>query len=277
MQEDSNSISFVGRGVHYAKDVHITITPKVDGGIVFKRIDKNDNNEIVALYSNVSSTIPLNTTITNGNVSVSTIEHLMAAMFALKIKNAHILIDGPEVPLMDGGSSDFIFGLECLHIPKQRTQNLYLKEEISVESGDSFIIARPSDKLVVNYTVEFPYAFIGRQKFTFDETRNDFKDEISYAKTFGHIDAIKEMQKHGICLGGDMYSAIVFDSEKILSPSYVYNKDDFVRHKILDFIGDISLSSYNIKAEFQCHKTSHKLNNLLISKIFSNTKYYNIV
>jgi UDP-3-O-[3-hydroxymyristoyl] N-acetylglucosamine deacetylase len=261
------SVKFTGKGVHYGKDVNITIVPMESGGIVFKRIDIPENNEIQALYSNVVAS-SLNTTITNGNVSVATVEHLMAGLFACQIKHAVILIDGAEVPLMDGGSSDFIFGLESISVPKQGSENLLLQKEVKVGLGDSYIIAKPFRHLKIDCTIDFHLPFIGKQTFVFDETKNSFKEEISHAKTFGHLAHIEKMQKEGICLGGDLYSAIIFDDEKILSPNFLYNKNDFVKHKILDFIGDISLSPYNIKAEFECYKPSHKLNNLLISKIF---------
>lgn len=265
--DEKPSVNFTGKGVHYGKDVNITIIPMETDGIVFKRVDVPQNNEIQALYGNVVAS-SLNTTITNGNVGVATVEHLMAALFACKIKHAVILIDGAEVPLMDGGSSDFIFGLESISIPKQVSENLFIQKEIKVELGDSYIVAKPSRYLKINCTIDFPLPFIGKQTFVFDETKNSFKEEISHSKTFGHLTHIEKMQKEGICLGGDLYSAIVFDDEKILSPSFSYNKNDFVKHKILDFIGDISLAPCNIKAEFECYKPSHKLNNLLISKIF---------
>lgn len=261
------SINFTGTGVHYGKDVNITVVPMSCGGITFKRIDVPSNNEIQALYSNVLPAT-LNTTISNGNVSVATIEHLMAALYSCKIKHAVILIDGPEVPLMDGGSSDFIFGLESIPKPKQETKDLLLQKEIKVEIGDSYITAKPLNHLRVKCVIDFPLPFIGVQTFVFDETKNNFKEELSHAKTFGHLGQIEQMKKQGVCLGGDIYSAIIFDDTHIVSPKYSYNKDDFVRHKVLDFLGDISLSEYNIKAEFECYKPSHKLNNLLISKIF---------
>ena len=275
MQEysENRGVNFTGKGVHYGKDVNITIIPRQNGGIIFKRVDIAHNNEIDATYNNVSKTL-LNTTISNGNTSVATIEHLMSALFGLKIKNALILIDGPEVPLMDGGSSDFIFGLECITIPKQHTPSLFLQEEIKVELQDSYIIAKPSQNLKITCIIDFKLPFIGKQQIVFDETTHNFKEEISHAKTFGHITQIEQMQKQGICLGGDVYSATVFNDTEILSPAFSYNKDDFVKHKLLDFIGDISLSPYNIKAEFECYKPSHQINNLLISKIFSNSSKF---
>lgn len=266
--KNKRSVAFSGIGVHYGKGVNITVIPQESGGVVFKRIDIENNNEIPALYSNVSKTT-LNTTISNGNVSVSTIEHLMAGLFAVGLKHALILIDGSEVPLMDGGSSDFIFGLECIEVPKQKAENFILKKEIRVTLGDSWIIAKPFDRLKIKCIVDFQHPQIGRQEVIFDETVNNFKEEFSHAKTFGHIKQIQQMQEtQGICLGGDIFSAMVFDDEKIISPKFSYNIDDFAKHKMLDFIGDISLSPYNIKAEFECYKPSHKINNMLIYKIF---------
>ncbi|MFT4967369.1 MAG: UDP-3-O-[3-hydroxymyristoyl] N-acetylglucosamine deacetylase [Candidatus Deianiraeaceae bacterium] len=274
MQEYSNhtqnSITFTGEGVHYGKNVTMQVIPQVSGGIVFKRTDISGDNEIRAHYTNV---VPakLNTTITNGFTSVATVEHLMAGLFGMQIKHAMILIDGSEVPLMDGGSSDFIFGLECLTIAKQETTVFELKDEVKVSLGDAYIIAKPCHTLKISSTVDFPHPCIGKQTYLYDKTKNNFKEEIAYAKTFGHITQIEEMQKNGLCLGGDMYSAIIFNDEKILSPEFAYNNNDFVQHKLLDFIGDIYLAGCDIHAEFECYKTSHHLNNVLLSKIFDCT------
>lgn len=269
---DPQKISFCGIGVHYGKSVNMTVIPKEKGGVIFKRTDIEGDNEILANFSNVSKTT-LNTTISNGNVSVSTIEHFMAALFAVNLRNAVILIDGPEVPLMDGGSSDFIFGLECIKIPKQDIQKFFVKKEIRVDLNDSYITAKPSNTLKIKCIIDFPHPQIGKQEIIFEDGTNNFKEEFSHAKTFGHIEQVKQMQtSQGICFGGDIFSAMVFDDEKIISPQFSYNIDDFVKHKLLDFIGDISLLPFDIVGEFECCKSSHKINNMLTYKIFEDTQ-----
>lgn len=278
MQEYSENlyISFKGKGVHYGKDVTMHVIPRNTGGIIFKRTDVVENNEIQALYNNITATT-LNSTLSNGNTSVATIEHLMAGLFGVGLKNALILIDGPEVPLMDGGSSDFLFGLEVIKIPTQNTKKLFIKKEIRVENNDSYIIVQPNDCLEVICEIQFREKFIGNQKISFNENKDSFKEIFSHAKTFGHISQVEQMQESGLCLGGDIYSAIIFDDNQILSPSFTYNHDDFIKHKLLDFLGDIHITPYNIKAKFECYKPSHKLNNMLISKIFESTNNYEIL
>ncbi len=273
-----NSITFFGRGVHYNQSTNMTVIPTGSGGVIFKRTDI-DNAEIHANYINVFHT-QLSTTITNGTHSVSTIEHLMAAFSYFKLKNAMILIDGPEVPLMDGGSNDFIFGLEILDIPEQHTQKLILKKEIKVELNDSYIIAKPNEKpnetFKVVCKIDFENPIIGKQVNEFNENAHNFKEKISHAKTFGHIKQIEAMNAKGICLGGDIFSAIVFNDSEIISPSYTHKKTDFVLHKILDFIGDLQISPFEIMGTFECYKSSHSLNNLLMRTIFSDENNFEI-
>lgn len=269
-----NSITFVGKGVHYNKPTTITVIPTKSDGIIFRRTDLN-NKDFTASYTNIQHT-QLNTTIKNGNDSISTIEHLMAAFYYMRIKNAIILIDGQEIPLMDGGSNDFIFGLETLDIPPQTIPKLFIKNEIKVELNDSYIIANPNSTFEVNFTIDFQNSPIGKQEKTFTQAKHNFKEKISHAKTFGHTKQIEEMNKNGICLGGDIFSATIFNDNEIISPSYTYSKMDFVRHKILDFIGDIHTSPYEIIGNFQCYKSSHILNNKLMHQIFSNPNNYTI-
>ncbi len=222
MQEysENRGVNFTGKGVHYGKDVNITIIPRQNGGIIFKRVDIAHNNEIAATYNNVSKTL-LNTTISNGNTSVATIEHLMSALFGLKIKNALILIDGPEVPLMDGGSSDFIFGLECITIPKQHTPSLFLQEEIKVELQDSYIIAKPSQNLKITCIIDFKLPFIGKQQIVFDETTHNFKEEISHAK---HLDISLKLSKckNKVSVLGETYTVPQYLMiQKFLAPHFL--------------------------------------------------------
>lgn len=278
MQEyfHGDSVSFSGIGVHFGANVKMEIIPQSSGGIVFERMDLNPTIQIPALYSNVESTNS-NTTIAKNGAKVGTIEHLMAALYACNIRHAHIFIDGAEVPLMEGGSNDFIFGIECLGITNKTSSRLVLNKEITVEYKDSYIKARPAEHLEITCIIDFPVQFIGKQSTIFDETKHSFKEYISHAKTFSHIDFVHKMQAMGIAKGGDVYSAIIFDNEKVISPNFSYNKDDFAKHKILDFVGDISICEYDIKGQFECYKTSHQLNNILISKIFEDKKNYQVI
>lgn len=285
MQEHSfqPSVKFSGIGVHFGKNIDMHIVQTQGNGIVFIRTDLS-NIEIPALYTNVIATNSNTTIGTDGgkehgkeNAKIATIEHLMAALYACNIKHAQIFINSSEIPLMDGGSNDFIFGLEAAGFQPQKAQNLILKKEILVEKGDSHIKATPLNSLSIHSIIEFAGTSIGRQEIKFNETQHSFREYISYAKTFSHINFVRQMQAAGIAQGGDIYSATIFDNETVLSPKFSYNESDMPKHKILDFIGDISLCPYNIKGHFECYKSSHKINNMLISKIFEDKQNYEII
>lgn len=269
-----------GVGIHYNKFAHLKLKPAPEGtGVVFHRTDLSENNKIVASFKNIESTSLSTKIINEGGVSVSTIEHLMAALGVFRISNLVVEIDNIEVPIMDGGSEDFCFMIECVGVHLQHTKcnHFKLKKEIKVQIGDSYIIARPADAFSVDFVSDFPSAAIGRQSFTFDFKKSDFVKEVSSAKTIANILEVEMLHKNGMGLGGGLHNTLVYDKEKVLNEGSAYNINDFVKHKVLDFIGDISLSQGEIIANFQCFKSGHKLNHMFLHELFLDSTNYQLI
>lgn len=272
-----------GFGLHFNKPVSMRLIPaKANEGIKFVRTDIPGNNIIKMDFRNVHNT-QFNTTIANETgASISTIEHLTAAIYVMEIDNLIIEMNECEVPLMDGGSETFVSALRSAGIITQEakkpiialTQTLEVRDESNPEI---YIKASPLEKFEVEFTVDFKNPKIGRQSYSYVKNSQNFTTELAFAKTFGHIRDIEFLRTKGYALGGDFESAVIFDDEKILNPNTLTTHQDFVRHKILDFIGDIALSNYEFLAHFECYKSGHALNNALLYKIFQNNKNYIII
>jgi UDP-3-O-[3-hydroxymyristoyl] N-acetylglucosamine deacetylase len=282
-----NIVTFVGVGVHSGKKVTIKLIPaEVGMGIVFKRVDvAHDFNVIKADYKSVKH-VQLATILCNGldekdpnYCSVSTVEHLLSAMYACGISDLVIEIDGSEIPLMDGGASDFCFGMNSVGIKTfditQKTLEIVRDIDVSSVEGSHIKARKGMDgSLKIVFTIDFPEKCIGVQTFTYVHSYENFINYIASAKTFGSIKDIEKARQFGMCLGGDDITAMIFDGENIVTKKYLYYQMDFVLHKILDFIGDISLSGRRITGEFACYKASHVLNNRLLEAVFSDDKNY---
>jgi UDP-3-O-[3-hydroxymyristoyl] N-acetylglucosamine deacetylase len=274
-------ITAEGVGVHYGKSTTLTLKPASEStGIVFVRTDITDkDNRIKAIYKNIES-IALSTKIKNeSGVSVTTIEHLMAAVSSFKIDNLIIEIDAEEVPIMDGGSEDFCFLIECtgLYMQPEKRKKLHLVKEIKVGDDNNYIIAKPSEEKVISFTSDFKSEAIGIQTLTFIEQYSDFSKEIAKAKTIANLLEVEALQKAGMGLGGNLKNTLVYNETRVLNEPALWIKTDFVRHKILDFLGDISLAGVEVMAEFICFKSGHKLNHLLLREIFSSNDNYQII
>jgi UDP-3-O-[3-hydroxymyristoyl] N-acetylglucosamine deacetylase len=272
-----NPISCYGIGLHSGSIVHVTLKPaKANMGILFVRTDvKSVNNFIKASYLNVTDTT-LSTTIENTNkISVSTIEHLMAAIFGCNIDNLIIELDGPEVPIMDGSSKPFVFMIECagrylMSAPKKR---LKILTEIKVVHQDCEIIIIPAEKMTIDITIDFASKAIGRQNLVFSDI-NSFNNEIANARTFGFISELEYLKSKNLALGASLDNAIGIENDIILNPDGLRYEDEFVRHKLLDTLGDLYSSGGYIIGSIYGYKTGHTINNEIIRKIFSDDKFY---
>jgi len=276
------SISFSDIGLHSGVEVNINLLPtEANTGIIFERIDVDlgENRKIPALYKNVSET-QLGTVITNENkVSVSTIEHLMSALWACDIDNVIIEIDNKEVPIMDGSAKPFIKEIQKAGIKEFDVgrKTLRILREVSVEDKDAKITIKPSEDYSINMEVNFPYGNIGKQTFSFSGKQEDFKKEVSKARTFCNEKEIEMMRKMGLARGGSLDNAMVFNEEGILNESGFRYDCEVARHKLLDCVGDMFTAGYFIQGEIEALKTGHKLNNMLLRKIFSSKENYKIV
>ena len=270
----SDPISLQGVGLHSGKQSKITIYPgEDDQGIVFKRIDLKKNNKIEANYKNVTSA-KLCTTLENQHgVKVSTVEHLLAALYISEIDNAIVEIDNQEVPIMDGSAKNFLDALKKTKIKsltKKRNYIKILKKEEFVD-GERNISIEPCDKFEVDFQIKYQNKIIGNQRnvVNFDDLSNE---EVSESRTFCLYDDIEKIKKLGLAKGGSLDNAVVVDKDKVLNESGLRNEKEFVNHKILDLAGDFYLSGGRILGKVKCSQGGHELTNMFLRKLFSQTK-----
>lgn len=267
----NNKISCSGIGLHSGAAVSISLFPaKCDSGIIFKRIDlKNTDNVIKADYRNVIEA-NLGTTIANkSGAKVATIEHLMAAIWGCGIDNLLIEIDGPELPIMDGSSEPFVFLIECsgINIQEQTRRFIEITKTVRFEDGDKFIQVDPAKDFSLDIHIDFDHYQMRNQKFDYHATQTSFKNDISRARTFCFKHEIEHMHKVGLAKGGSLDNAIVVDQDGVINKGGLRYQDEFVRHKTLDFIGDIYLAGFYIMGHFKGSKTGHSINNKMLHKL----------
>ena len=275
-----NPISCFGIGVHSGNKTQVTLKPaSKDVGIIFVRTDVSSvDNRIIANYANVFDT-SLSTSIkNNADIYVSTIEHLMAAIWGCGIDNLIIEIDGLEVPIMDGSSKPFVFMLECAGLKYLNAPRKYLKllKEIKVTDSGSEIFACPSDEMMIDLTIDFTSKIIGKQKHTFS-AGNNFKDDIANSRTFGFVQDLDYLQSRGLAKGASLDNAIGIDKDIILNHEGLRHDNEFVRHKMLDLMGDLYTTGTHFIGKIDGYKTSHNLNNQFLRKIFSDPYAYTFV
>ncbi len=273
----STPITISGTGLHSGKKVTMKLLPaKENSGIIFKSID---GREIQAKFDDVHST-NMSTKLSNEQFTVDLVEHLMAGIWGCNIDNLIIEIDGNEVPIMTGNSKGFIdeinkFGIQCQNVPKKI---LRVIETIEVQEEDKNVIISPNDKgLIIDMTIDFEHLAIGKQRFIFDSLKQSFIEEIASARTFGFIKDLDYLQSNGLALGASLDNCIGLTEDGIANDDELLFKDEFVRHKILDCIGDLFLSGYYLDCRVTAYKTGHKLNNLALKKLFESSDDYEIV
>ena len=266
-----------GMGLHSGLKININILPAaIDTGIIFKKIP--ENIEIPALYFNVVET-QLGTVIAKNGVKISTIEHLMSAFWACDLDNLIVEIDGNEVPILDGSSKFFIETISKIETVEQEQNKRFLKilKEIKVEDGEKFIKITPSENFSIDMFVEFPYGNIGKQEFFFDGDKDNYKNDCAFARTFCNKKEIEYMQSIGFAKGGSLDNAMVFDDFNLINKDGFRVEKEVVKHKILDCVGDIFTSGYNIKGSIIASKTGHGLNNIFLKETFKNNDNYKII
>ncbi len=268
-----NSLSFEGIGLHSGKKSNLLIKPsKADEGIIFKRVDLDKNNLVEASYKNVTSA-KLCTTLENDfGIRVSTVEHLLAALYLADIDNAIIEIDSDEVPIMDGSAKEFLEAFKKTKtkiLPKKRK---YLKiiDKVELIDGEKKISIEPSDKsLEVDFQLDYKNKIIGNQKNIINFETDDLHD-VSSSRTFCLFRDIEEIKKAGLAKGGSLDNAVVVDDNNIMNSGGLRNDKEFVNHKILDLAGDFLLSGYRIIGKVVCYQGGHELTNKFLRKLFNN-------
>jgi len=275
-----NNVSFNGVALHSGLDVNICIKPaEPNFGIVFKRVDFKENNLVYPNFMNVTNT-SLNTTIENEfGVKVSTIEHLMGALFGLGIDNALIEIDNEEVPILDGSAKEFIekiisYGLVVSESP---IKIIKINKEIKFTDGERFISIEPSTlSLDIDFELKYKNRIIGNQKNKVKVFEDDLTD-VYNSRTFCLFEDIELIKKNGLAKGGSLQNAIVVKDDEVLNPEGLRNDKEFVNHKILDCIGDLYTSGYRVIAKIRCSQGGHYITNQLLRKVFENKENFSIL
>ena len=276
----NNPVKFTGIGLHSGKEVKVCVKPsEPNTGIIFKRVDLDKNNLVFPSFVNVSNT-SLNTTISNDyGVKVSTIEHLMGALFGLGVDNAIVEINNEEVPILDGSAKEFIekltlSGLKQSEVP---IKIIKINNKVSFKEGERSISIEPSKlSLDIDFEIKYENSVIGNQKNKVNVYKDDLKD-IFNSRTFCLFEDIEKIKKNGLAKGGSLDNAVVVKGTEILNTEKLRNSKEFVNHKILDCIGDLYTSGYRIIASVNCSQGGHYLTNKLLKKIFENKENFSIV
>ena len=273
-------VSFSGIALHTGLKVNICIKPaKPNFGIVFKRVDLKTQNFVYPNFMNVTNT-SLNTTIENDfNVKVSTIEHLMGALFGLGIDNALIEIDNEEVPILDGSAKGFIEKIisSGIDTSEEPIKIIKINKEIEYSEGVRFISIKPSTlSLDIDFELKYKNKIIGNQRNKVKVYEDDLAD-IYQSRTFCLFEDIELIKKNGLAKGGSLDNAVVVKDNEILNPEGLRNNKEFVNHKILDCIGDLYTSGYRIVASIKCSQGGHYLTNQLLRKLFANKDNFSIL
>ena len=275
-----NNVSFSGVALHSGIDVNVCIKPADPNfGIVFKRVDLKTNNLVYPNYMNVSNT-SLNTTVENEfGTKVSTIEHLMGALFGLGIDNALIEIDDEEVPILDGSAKEFIqkIILSGIKISEAPIKIIKINKKIEYSDGERFISIQPSTlSLDIDFELKYKNEIIGNQSNKVKVYEDDLTD-VYNSRTFCLYEDIEFIKKNGLAKGGSLDNAIVVKDNEVLNPEGLRNEKEFVNHKILDCIGDLYTSGYRILANIVCHQGGHYLTNQLLRKVFKDKDNFSII
>ena len=252
-------------------------------GIIFRRADiKNSNEEslIEAKFNNVSVS-DLCTKITNKyGISVSTIEHLMSALHGMGIDNAIVEVDCDELPILDGSSLEYVRNIEEVGLKSLNVEKKYLSisRPIVFSMNDSFVKVSPSDNLEIDYTISYDHNLIKEQRFNYElKDSNQFKNLISNCRTFGFKEEVDSLRKKGLIAGGSLDNAIVLDKKGIVNNDKLRQENEFVKHKILDFIGDIYLLGYSVKGAFEIYKGGHRLTHETMNSIMSDHSNWRLI
>jgi UDP-3-O-[3-hydroxymyristoyl] N-acetylglucosamine deacetylase len=273
----SKPVDLVGIGLHKGVPVRLRLEPlEADRGIEFFRSDAKVS--IPLCPENVVDT-QMATVIGKEGYFISTIEHLLSAVYAYGIDNLKVIVDADEIPVMDGSSASFCMlldeaGLQELDASKKIMR---IKKEIIVKEGDKYVKLSPSDDLNYDFTIKFNHPVIDKQSFTLNFTKEEYKKQIAKARTFGFLHEVQYLRSKGLALGGSLENAVVLDDKKVLNTEGLRFPDEFVRHKILDAIGDMSLLGINFIGNYEAFAGSHDLNHKLTLALLKDAENYEIV
>jgi len=276
-----NVIRATGVGLHTGRKVFLTLRPApADTGIVFRRDDLKPPVEIVARAENVGDT-SLSTSLVKDNVRISTVEHLLSAFAGLGIDNAYVDLSASEVPIMDGSAGPFVFLIQSAGFEEQNQPKKYMriKRQISVRDGDKWARFEPFDGFKVSFAIEFDHPFFHQRSkhAEIDFSTTSFVKEVARARTFGFMKDVEILREQNLALGGSLDNAVVVDDYRVLNEDGLRYEDEFVKHKILDAIGDLYLLGHSLIGAFHGYKSGHELNNRLLRKILATKDAFELV
>ncbi|MBS0338085.1 MAG: UDP-3-O-acyl-N-acetylglucosamine deacetylase [Proteobacteria bacterium] len=273
--------STTGVGLHTGRKVRIVLRPaQPDTGIVFRRIDLDPVVELPALAELVGET-RLSSCLVKGDAKVYTVEHLMSALSGLGVDNLYVDIDGPEVPVMDGSAAPFVFLIQAAGIEEQPAPKRFVrvKRRIEVAEGDKWARLDPYDGYKLSFSIVFNHPVIDKsnQSVTVDFAETSYLKEIARARTFGFMQDVEQLREDGLALGGGLDNAVVLDEYRVLNAEGLRFGDEFIRHKVLDAIGDLYLMGKPLLAAFSAHKSGHALNNRLLRELIAHPDAWEVV
>ena len=276
-----NVIRATGIGLHTGEKVYLTLRPApVDTGIVFVRVDLEEPVSILASANNVGDTT-MATTLARDGVTISTVEHLMAAFAGLGIDNAFVEVSASELPIMDGSAAPFVFLLQSAGVEEQSAAKKFIRIKKTIRhcEGDISVELKPYDGLRVEYTLHYDHPVFASHKnrAAVEFSTTAFVKEVSRARTFGFLAEYEQLRSMNLAQGGSLDNAVVVDDYRILNDEGLRLEDEFVKHKILDAIGDLYLLGHSVIGEFSGYKSGHSSNNALLRKVHADTDAYEIV
>ncbi len=276
-----NSIRATGVGLHTGTRVAMTLRPAVENtGIVFRRVDLPDPVDIVVAADRVGDT-RLCSTVVNGKVGVATVEHLMSALAGLGIDNVYVDLDGPEVPIMDGSAASFVFLLQSAGIVEQAVARKFIRvlRRVEVVEGDKRVRFEPYDGFRIDFTIDFRHPVFEKsgQTISLDFATTSYVREVSRARTFGFMQEVEWLRSNGLALGGSLDNAIVMDEYRVLNQDGLRYEDEFVKHKVLDAVGDLYIAGHPLIGAFHAYKSGHALNNRLLRTLLADRSAWEYV
>ncbi len=276
-----NVIRATGVGLHTGDKIYLTLRPAPPAtGIVFRRVDLSDPVEIRACPENVTDT-RLSTTLQRNGVRISTIEHLMSAFAGLGIDNAYVELTAPEVPIMDGSAGPFVFLIQSAGIEQQAVAKRFIriKKRVRLQEGDKWAALEPYEGFKVSFKIEFDHPLFNTvpKLASMDFSTTSFVKEVSRARTFGFMRDIESLRQVGLARGGGLDNAIVLDNFRIMNEDGLRYEDEFVKHKVLDAIGDLYLLGHPLVGAFNAHKSGHFLNNRLLRQLVADSEAWELI
>ena len=276
----AEQVTLTGIGVHSGKPASITLIPAEAGvGIVFTRTDQDDSVEVPARWDKVSATALCTVLGDPSKDGISTVEHIMAALFGMGVDNLIVEIDGPEMPIMDGSSAVFVEAIEQVGVKRLDRGRRYLKvkKAVRVDTGSAWCELHPYEGTKFDITIDFDTPLIGRQEFCADMTPCVFRDELSRARTFGNVKDVEQLWKMGFALGSSLENSVAIAEDKVLNPEGTRWPDEFARHKALDAVGDLALAGLPILGLYRSYKGGHKMNHAILVKLFEDPSSLEVV